>query len=122
MSEGADGGRIAQINDPQDKIVQTTRLRNYLDRPVDLLKIDIEGAETEVLMDCADLLDKIDNIFVEYHSFADRPQTLHHITDVLATAGFRLHVHPNITSPQPFVGRNVNLGMDMQLNIFAFRS
>ena len=122
MNEGADGGRIAQANDPRDKIVQTARLRNYIDRPVDLLKIDIEGAETEVLMDCADLLGNIDNIFVEYHSFAVIPQTLHDITGILARAGFRLHIHPPHTSPQPFVRRNVHLGMDMQLNIFAFRS
>lgn len=121
MNEGADGGRIARGGDARGKIVQTARLRDYLDRRVDLLKIDIEGAETEVLKDCVDVLGNVDNLFVEYHSFVDGPQTLHEITDILAKAGFRLHIHPPVTSPQPFIRRNVHLGMDMQLNIFAFR-
>ncbi len=121
MSEGADGGRLSQGNDPKGKLTQTVRLRTYLDRPIDFLKLDIEGAETEVLEDCADLLGNIDNLFVEYHSFVDAPQTLHRIATILANSGFRVHIHPPITSPQPFVQREINAGMDMQLNVFAFR-
>ncbi len=67
MSEGSFAGRIARNNDRQDKVVQTLRLRNYLDRRVDLLKLNIEGAETEVLEDCSDLLGSVDNLVVEYH-------------------------------------------------------
>jgi len=33
------------------------------DRPVDFLKLDVEGAETEVLSDCADLLGRVENLF-----------------------------------------------------------
>lgn len=122
MQEGADGGRIAQGQDPEGKSIRTVRLRDYLDRRVDFLKLDIEGAETEVLTDCADLLGNVENLFVEYHSFVSRPQTLHTLMEILAKAGFRLHIHPPITSPQPFLHRFVHLDMDMQLNIFAFRS
>jgi FkbM family methyltransferase len=122
MHEGADGGRIAQANDRDCRSIRTVRLRDYLDRPVDFLKLDIEGAETEVLADCADRLDRVENLFVEYHSFVSRPQTLNTLVDILARAGFRLHIHPPITSPQPFLKREVHLDMDMQLNVFAFRS
>jgi FkbM family methyltransferase len=122
MREGADGGRIAQPADENCRSIQTARLRDYLDGPVDFLKLDIEGAETEVLMDCADRLGNVENLFVEYHSFVSRPQTLNTLIDILADAGFRLHIHPPITSPQPFLRREVHLDMDMQLNIFAFRS
>lgn len=122
MSEGADGGRVSRANDTGNKVVQTVRLRDHIKHPVDFLKLDIEGAETEVLIDCADLLDNVENLFVEYHSFDEEPQTLNTIIGVLADAGFRLHIHPPFTSPQPFLYRNVNLSMDMQLNIFAFRS
>jgi FkbM family methyltransferase len=122
MSEGADGGRVARPQDAQNKVVETVRLRDYLgDRRVDLLKLDIEGAETEVLVDCADRLGNVERLFVEYHSFAQEPQTLHTITNVLAAAGFRLHIHPNITSPRPFVSRDLYGGTDLLLNIFAFR-
>ncbi|MDQ2976126.1 MAG: FkbM family methyltransferase [Acidobacteriota bacterium] len=122
MHEGADGGRIAQLGDLKNKTVQTVRLRDYLDRRVDFLKLDVEGAETEVLVDCADLLGNVQNLFVEYHSFVGSPQTLPTVINILANAGFRLQIHTPVTSPQPFVYRNVNLGMDMQLNIFAFRA
>jgi len=122
MSEGSDAGRICQADDPSNKIVRTARLRNYLNRKVDFLKLDIEGAETEVLMDCADLLTNVENLFVEYHSFSKQPQTLHTITTILTNAGFRFHVtQPFNLSTQPFMNHYSSLGMDLQLNIFAFR-
>ncbi len=121
MSEGADGGRVAQGKDAGGKLTETVRLRSYLTRPVDFLKLDIEGAETEVLRDSADLLGNVEKLFVEYHSFAEGEQTLATLVGVLADAGFRLHVHTVMSSPQPFVSRRVDGGYDMQLNIFAFR-
>ena len=43
--EGADAGRFDEVNKNKSIIeVETVRLRNYLDRKVDFLKIDIEGA------------------------------------------------------------------------------
>ncbi len=121
MREGADGGRLSGAGDSQDRLVPTVRLRDYLNVSVDFLKLDIEGAETDVLEDCADLLGNVHTLFVEYHSFSERPQTVHELTTILAQAGYRLHIHPPITSPQPFMSRDVSGGMDMQLNVFAFR-
>jgi len=120
-SDGADGGRVAKAGETHNKEVKTERLRDFLDQRVDFLKIDIEGAETEVLLDCADRLGNVDNLFLEYHSFDQQPQSLHVLINILNDAGFRLHIHPPITSPQPFLKRDVHAGMDMQLNIFAFR-
>lgn len=119
--DGADGGRLSVESDKPDQMVPTVRLKDYLDRRVDFLKLDIEGAETEVLRDCADRLRNVGALFVEYHSFADQPQTLHVITDVLTRAGFRLHIQAPMSAPQPFIKCNPEMGMDMQLNIFAFR-
>jgi FkbM family methyltransferase len=122
MAEGADGGRVVEIENSMPVIkVDAIRLRSYLEEHIDFLKLDIEGAETEVIEDCQDLLKNVDNLFVEYHSFVDRPQTLDNLIAILAKSGFRIHIHPPVTSPQPFYERNVHMGMDMQLNIFAFR-
>ncbi|HZI20720.1 MAG TPA: FkbM family methyltransferase [Pyrinomonadaceae bacterium] len=124
-SEGADGGRLSDVGDgvaARGVEVPTARLRDFLGGRVDFLKVDIEGAETEVLEDCADRLGEVEHLFVEYHSFAERPQTLHRLTTLLADAGFRLHIQPVIPSPRPFVQRHVEGGMDMQLNVFAFRA
>lgn len=122
MSEGADGGRVSQVNANADKYqVQAVRLRNYLTKPVDFLKLDIEGAETEVIKDCQDLLYNVKNLFVEYHSFINKTQSLHIILNILFETGFRIHMHSQNSSSQPFCHRKIHLEMDMQVNIFAYR-
>lgn len=122
MSEGADGGRVIQLEKDKEKYkISTVRLGEYLSKPVDFLKVDIEGAETEVIKDCQDLLVNVENLFVEYHSFGNEPQTLHIILNILSGAGFRLHIHQMRPSPQPCYQLDIYSGMDMILNIFAFR-
>jgi FkbM family methyltransferase len=123
MTEGADAGRLCAFELGKEIYeVETKRLRELLTQPIDFLKLDIEGAETEVLKDSADLLVNVNNIFVEYHSLAKKSQTLHLITTILNKAGFRIHIHSSIRSPQPLLSRTTYLGMDMQLNIFGFRN
>ncbi|HEU4796163.1 MAG TPA: FkbM family methyltransferase [Pyrinomonadaceae bacterium] len=120
-SDGGDGGRLSIPEDQPSQVVKTIRLRDYLDKHIDFLKLDIEGAEIAVLADCADRLSNVECLFVEYHSFAGQPQSLHVLTNVLAQAGFRLHIQAPMPAPQPFIKCQPVMGMDMQLNIFAFR-
>jgi FkbM family methyltransferase len=120
--EGADAGRINQpLAAGTSCQVSTVRLRDYLTQRVDMLKLDIEGAETDVMLDVSDRLRDVHNIFVEYHSFADRPQRLDELTSVLRANGFRIQVLTEFASQRPLVEHPQNLGMDLQLNIFAFR-
>jgi FkbM family methyltransferase len=122
LSEGADGGRLANQNEKNNTLkIKTARLRDYLDRPVDFLKIDVEGAETAVLQDCSDLLLNIQNLFVEYHSFADKPQELVKLLAILEKAGFRYYIQSWLNPIQPFCNKVTYAGFDMQLNIFACR-
>ncbi|TAE00764.1 MAG: FkbM family methyltransferase [Bacteroidetes bacterium] len=121
-STGADGGRLGDKNLGQNIEVQTVSLRNYLTQKVDFLKIDIEGAEDTVLKDCADLLPNVERMFVEYHSFANQKQSLNQILDILGQAGFRYYIERNgVRSPQPYLNIDTLIGMDLQLNIFAYR-
>jgi len=120
--DGADAGRIlAQTNSLDAVDVCACRLRDYLDQEVDLLKLDLEGAELDVLVDCEDVLANVQKIVVEYHSFRDQPQKLHLLTQILNDAGFRLHVHAGLASPQPLWWRQVSKGMDMRLYVYGFR-
>jgi FkbM family methyltransferase len=126
--DGADAGRILQVGGAgrevsggDTTIIRALRLRNYLDEDVDLLKLDIEGAETDVLVDCFDRLHRVRRLFVEYHSFVEQPQRLHELIALLAKAGFRLHVHAPTVSAQPFVKRTTRAGFDLQLSLFAVR-
>ncbi len=122
-SEGADAGRVEQNENAATVQIDAVRLSPFLQRKVDFLKIDIEGAELEVLEECAASLQNVERIFVEYHSFVGKPQRLARLIEILEDAGFRLSINtPGLVSVKPFVHLKKYNGMDMQLNIYAFRS
>ena len=116
----SDGGRIDGVGAVQ---IETTLLSEYLKEPVEMLKIDIEGAETKVIEECAPYLHHVRYLFVEYHSFVDEAQNLAYLLTLLKDSGFRVHItNPAFTSEQAFYNRREDFGMDMQLNIYCFRS
>ncbi|HQZ43698.1 MAG TPA: FkbM family methyltransferase [Flavobacteriales bacterium] len=120
-SDGADGGSIHNAKGRAK--VPTIRLRDLLlqHERIDLLKVDIEGAETKVLLDCDDALQRIRYLYVEYHSFSDQDQELHTLLAVLAKNGFRYYMERVGPKHQhPFAGMKP-AEMDMQLDIHAIR-
>ncbi|MFC0774447.1 FkbM family methyltransferase [Terrimonas alba] len=122
LAEGGAGGRLQERSGQFNYIdVKTTRLKNYLVEEIDFLKIDIEGAEHKVIADCADELRFVKNLFIEYHSMENREQNLHLILEIIYKAGFRYHIKEAYTTPFPFIERRLNVGMDLQLNIFCYR-
>jgi len=68
--------------------VTSVRLRNYLTEPVDFLKMNIEGAEYDVLKDSEELLNRVKEMVIEYHHLPGLPRTLHKILDILDRHGF----------------------------------
>ena len=116
--DGGDGGRLSDSGSEQ---VQMVRLKDYLSDPIHLLKIDIEGAEFDVLMDCEDKLGSVRNLFVEYHSMASQPQRLPELLTMLRDAGFRLQIQTDHCAASPFLGPDISSGMDLRLNVFATR-
>jgi len=128
VAVGADGGHLAKVtpagssnSGPQTPSVATVRLRDYLVRRVDFLKIDIEGAEFEVLSDCCDRLCNVEKLFVEYHSFIHDVQRLGRFFSILEEAGFRIHAHSSSRSPRPFEHLAIHNNKDMRLNVFCWR-
>lgn len=94
FDEGADAGRLKTDSDHLNIIqVGTTRLLPFLAEDVDLLKMDIEGAETEVILDSKSKLENVKNIFIEYHSMVGEKQTIDQLLSCLIDEGFRLHIH-----------------------------
>lgn len=121
-SEGGASGHIATSAEAAHSTpITAVRLKSWLHEKVDFLKLDIEGAECEVLEDCQEELRNVQNLFVEYHSPANSEQKLWRILEMLSAAGFRYHIHEAFTSPHPFLTRRLLGQMDLQLNIFAFR-
>lgn len=47
--------------------VQTRTISSYLNEPVDLLKMDIEGAESEVLIEAGEKLKNVKHLMLEFH-------------------------------------------------------
>ncbi|WP_276373584.1 FkbM family methyltransferase [Chryseolinea sp. H1M3-3] len=120
--EGGFSGRIPKEGDTENLIrVPCRRLKDLLKESIDFLKIDIEGAEFEVLTDIRGDLSCVQNIFIEYHSHIKERQTLGEILEVLQQAGFRYHIQEAYAHKKPFVERDTMLGMDLQLNIFGYR-
>jgi FkbM family methyltransferase len=121
-SEGADAGRIEQdIKEQRSTQISAISLRPYLQEFTDFLKLDIEGAELEVIKDCKDLLHNVQHLFIEYHSFIGKPQRLAELLEIVVATGFRFYLHPAVNSPQPLYQINTYEGMDSQVNIFAYR-
>ena len=73
--------------------VPCVRLRDYLNGPVDFLKLNIEGAEYSVLADSADRLRCVRELVLEYHHLPELPRTLHRILALLHDAGFEYLVN-----------------------------
>ncbi len=123
-SEAADSSSI--FSTETKNIVPSVRLRDYLLREsrIDLLKIDIEGAETAVLEDCRDVLNRVNHLFVEFHSYIGHPQTLATVMTILEEAGFRYYLDTNQHRRRsPFIDFRYpgSAVMDLQLNIHAWR-
>jgi FkbM family methyltransferase len=113
---GAGAGRFGD-GEP----VPTVRLLDYLGDHVDFLKIDIEGAEVDVLADCEQALSYVDRLFVEYHAFSGQAQRLDVLISLLTRAGYRLYIQSEFCPCPPFTSEEQHLGMDLQLNIYARR-
>ncbi len=121
--EGADGGRIYSLKESKEVIkVDSITLDNLLDQlvHVDFLKMDIEGSESDVIVS-SENLGNVQQLFIEYHSFKDAEQTLGAMLEKLKESGFRYYIHTQFCSPKPLIVEELQLGMDLQLNIFAKR-
>lgn len=119
--EGGDGG---SLNSFGEKVkVESIRLSDYLDNfeIVDLLKIDIEGAELQVIKDCRGKLNRVDNIFIEYHSWNSDIQQLSEILKILESHGFRYYLENLSKREHPLINKGRELNMDLQLNIFGYK-
>ena len=121
--EGGFSGRINKYEGHSNIIkVGTQRLKDLLMQNISFLKVDIEGAEFEVIKDCSENLHFVEYLFIEYHSHISETQKLGELLVILTKAGFRYHVKEAYTVKHPFVDKDVMLGMDLQLNIYAINN
>jgi FkbM family methyltransferase len=94
ISFGADGSDGSSIFSSEARtVIPVRRLSSWLTEEVDFLKLNIEGAETEVIREIEPHLHKVREIVIEYHGFPELGQKLHEILDTLDRNGFRYMIH-----------------------------
>jgi len=91
-AEGSDSGMIdglAGAVDAKAMTVPSLRLRDVLAAErVDLLKLDVEGAEGALLADCEPVLDRVGAIIMDLHEFDPRERQSPRVFESLSRCGF----------------------------------
>lgn len=118
--DGRDGGRVCGAATGAI-VVPAVRLRDCLPEAVDFLKLDIEGAETDALLDCGDALRRVEHLFAEYHGSSRTPQMLPELLRFLKDTGFRTYIQSDFCPPRPLEHVEVDGDLDLRLNIFGRR-
>jgi FkbM family methyltransferase len=122
FAEGSDGSRVAVEGDMVEYNVPVTILSPYLNKKVDLLKIDIEGSEIDVIRECRDSLREVQRMFIEYHASESASQVLDEILTIIKKAGFKYYIESEgLSSKHPFIKIEERLGYTMLLSIFCYR-
>lgn len=117
--DGKLGGKIGSGN----REVKTIRLRELIakEESIDLLIMDIEGAENAVVPDIEDQLYKVKHFFLEWHGAMGNEQNLDRILQLLNRNGFRYRLNNNL-GVAPFQHVEPENGFDAMVEIYAIRS
>jgi FkbM family methyltransferase len=125
--EGSDSGMISSLPgvvDGRPTTVPSLRLRDVLDEgPVDLLKLDIEGAEDVVLADCEPVLHRVKALLMDLHEFDPSTRQAPRVFELLTRAGFNYSVdefvplpwrEPRAGADTPFPGKAMQWAMTVR--------
>lgn len=115
------GSLIMSINpariSKQKRMVKGTRLSNYIDRAVDFIKMDVEGAEMEIMEDlCREgKLNHIRQMAIEYHHhIGGASDELSRMLRILEDAGFGYQIESSLKRP-------FNRGQFQDILIYAYQ-
>ncbi|HET6958439.1 MAG TPA: FkbM family methyltransferase [Vicinamibacterales bacterium] len=125
--EGADSGMIGSLPgavDGSPAVVPSLRLRDVLEEEaVDLLKLDIEGAEALVLEDCEPALHRVKALVMDLHEFDASDRQVPRVLALLTRSGFVYSIEefvpltwrePKAGADTPFPGRAMQWAMTVR--------
>jgi FkbM family methyltransferase len=117
------GGKIVSDSNNNNTIsIDAINFNEYLHEKVDFLKIDIEGAEYDVIKNCSELIIKnVNNIFFEWHSFSNKDQKLGEILSLFEKNNFRYHLKEASPKGAPFIEKRLDQLMDTQIDCFIYK-
>ena len=123
IQEGNMGSKIGNEISENTTEVKAIRLKDFLDKKIDFLKLDIEGAEYKVLKDIKENLHYVTNMFIEYHGTFSQNEELLEIFEIIVQSSFRFYIKEAANNyKHPFFPKQRELDYDVQLNIFCFRN
>lgn len=99
---GGRGSLLAERTNSKAVPAITTKLSKYITKPVDLLKLDIEGAETDVVSDLfkSKKLKFVKSMYIEYHHHINnKKDNLSEILGYLEKSGFRYQIATGLNYP-----------------------
>jgi FkbM family methyltransferase len=122
--EGSMSSRIDSNPSGNTIRVNAIRLKDFINKPVDFLKIDIEGAEFQVIKDIAEHLHFVSHLFLEYHGTFEQNAELSQLFVLLVDKGFSYYIKEATSVYDSPLDRIKKPGMpyDVQLNIFCVRN
>ncbi len=123
--ENSDGGHLVNDDISEGNIskVECISLSDYISKfdLIDFLKIDIEGAEYEIMMDSSMYINKVKYLFLEFHSKGNDEWKLIEILEILSKNRFSFKIETSHQSIDPFGKINIK-PFNFQLNIFAINN
>jgi len=117
LPDGVDGGKINSEDNKVSININTVQLSDYLDQPIDFLKLNIEGQELPVLKEIisSKKISNVQELVLEYHNWPGEEQSVDKILELLRINGFNYLIHDfdnkscSITKP-PFQINKKNHG------------
>ncbi|HMF97378.1 MAG TPA: FkbM family methyltransferase [Vicinamibacterales bacterium] len=127
-SEGSDSGMIEALPgavDGRSVLVPSLRLRDAIEAEssIDLLKLDIEGAEGVVLADCEPALQRVRALIMDLHEFDPAARQAPWVLELLTRAGFTYAIddfvpltwrQPTADAASPFAGKALTWAMTVR--------
>jgi FkbM family methyltransferase len=122
-SEGSMTSHIGNAGPEKTISVKAIRLKDYICKPVDFLKIDIEGAEYRVMKDISDQLHFVKHLFLEYHGTFEQNPELTELFDLLVEKGFNYYIKEaaSVYNWPLYPSKKQGVLYDVQLNIFCIK-
>lgn len=120
-SEGSMMGSIIDFKTAKstNHKIECIDINDIVKDKIDFCKIDIEGAEVEVIKSLGNKVALIDNLFIEYHSYENSKIDLSTLLGILEENNFRYQLQSSFNRQFPFINKNSIEGMDNLINIFA---
>jgi len=120
IADGKDGGRVSENHSIVSEEIKVIDLKELIRKslPIALLKMDIEGAEHDVLPHISTELSKIENFFLEFHQIKGKKNNLSSLINPFEVAGFNYLIDVPKNYHTPFYFKELNDMFDSQINVF----